>query len=179
MKYIILIVILIIILAILALYNSLIRSYNLIKNSKANIDVYLNKRFDLIPNLVECVKGYSNYEKKALEEIIELRNSYNNSKNLNISEIGKLDGKINSFLAVVEAYPELKANEQFLNLQNELSRIETELERERIIFNSVATRYNTKIETVPNNIVAGIFNFKRSELFTTEENKKENISVRI
>lgn len=175
--YIILAVILVVILIILALYNQLIRLHNSVKNFKANIDIYLNKRFDLIPNLVECVKGYSKHESSTLEDIVALRNNYNNSNNLDVNEIGKINDKLNNFLAVMEAYPELKANTQFMNLQKELSRIEDQLESARNSYNFVVTKYNTKIETVPSNIVASMFNFKKAELFTTDQENKENVKI--
>ena len=179
MVYILLVVLLFVIIIILAMYNSIIRLYNSVKNAKADLDVCLNKRFDLIPNLVECVKGYSKYENTTLSDITELRSKYNNSKNLNVNEIDQMNNELNKFLVVVESYPELKADSQYLNLQNQLSEIETSLEEARKRYNFVTTRYNTKIETVPSNIVAGIFNFKRVELLTTEENKKENVKVEV
>ncbi len=177
--YIILTVILIIILVILALYNKLIHLHNRVRKIKANIDVYLNKRFDLIPNLVECVKSYSKYEGKTLKDIVQLRSDYTKQKDLGVNKSGELNNQLNKYLAVVEAYPELKANTQYLDLQNELANIENQLERARKEYNDVVTSYNTTIETVPSNLVAGIFNFRKAELYHTEDSKKENIKVKI
>lgn len=177
--YIILIVILIINFMILGIYNRLIKLQNRVKKAEANIEIYLNKRFELIPNLVETVKGYSKYESTTLEEVIALRNNYENKQNLSIKQAEEMNNQLNRLLAVVENYPELKADNQYLSLQNELRRIEDQLSNARHIYNSVVTSYNTKIETVPNNIVASIFAFKQAVLFGIEENKKDNVKVEL
>lgn len=175
--YIILTVLLVVILIIFAKYNKLIKLLNRIKRAKANIEIYSNKRFDLIPNLVECVKAYSKYESNTLEDIVSLRNSYNKNKGLNIKQVGRMNERLNEYLAVVENYPDLKANTQYINLQKELSNIEKELQTARHIYNDEVTRYNTLIETVPSNIVASIFAFKKAELFQVEEHKRENVKL--
>ena len=177
--YVILTVILIIILVILAKYNQLIRLLNKVKKSSANIEIYLKKRFDLIPNIVECVKGYSSYEKDTLEKIISLRNNYDNQTSLNLKESSKMNTQLNKYLAILEKYPELKANEQYLNLQKQLSNIENELVYTRRTYNEEVTKYNTLIETIPSNIVASIFAFKKAELFQIEENNGENVKVEL
>lgn len=177
--YIILTIILIVILIILSMYNKLIRLHNSVKNAKANIDIYLNKRFDLIPNLIECVKSYSKYEGTTLEDIAKLRSNYREQKNLDVNKSGLLNNELNKYLAVVESYPDLKANTQYASLQNELTHIEGELEIARSNYNHVVTRYNTTIETVPSNLVASIFNFKKVALYHIEEEKKENIKVKL
>lgn len=177
--YVILFVLLIVIFIIFGKYNSLIKLQNRVKKAKANIEIYLNKRFELIPNIVESVKGYSEYEGSTLENIISLRNNYENNKNLSIDEAGKMNEQLNRYLAIVENYPNLKANTQFLDLQNQLREIEDELEYSRRIYNDEVTRYNTLIETVPSNIVAYIFAFKKAELFQIEEHKKENIKIEL
>ena len=170
------IVIAIIIIYILVKYNSLIKLRNTVKQSESTIDVYLNQRFDLIPNLVECVKGYTNHEKAVLENITELRTQYLNS-NKNLKKAEELNNSINGVLAVAEAYPELKASEQFLNLQNNLTKIESQLQAARRIFNNEVTKYNTTIETIPTNLVASHFGFKKEELFQIEEFKRNNIQI--
>ena len=175
--YIILTVILIIILIIFAKYNKLIKLQNRVKRAKANIAIYLNKRFDLIPNLVECIKSYSKYEGNTLEEIVSLRNNYHQHKDLGMKEASMMNNKLNQYLAIVEAYPDLKANTQYMSLQSELSKIENELQRARHTYNDEVTRYNTLIETVPSNIVASIFAFRKASLFQIEEEKKENIKL--
>lgn len=176
--YISLVVILIVILITFAMYNKLIKLLNKVKKAKANIEIYINKRFDLIPNLVECVKGYSNHESSTLEDIVALRNNYNENRNLNINQAGKMNDRLNKYLAVVENYPDLKANQQYLDLQDELSKIEDELQYARHIYNDEVTKYNTVIESIPSNIVASIFAFKKATLFQAEEHKRENVKLK-
>ena len=177
--YIILAVLLVVILFVLVIYNRIITAKNKIKNSKANIEIYLKKRFDLIPNLVETVKGYSKHESGTLEKIVSLRNNYNSQKGMSVNEANEMNNTLTKYLAVIEAYPELKANDEFMSLQGELSRIEEELERARTNYNHCVTRYNTLIETVPNNIIASIFAFKKAEWFETEEETKDNVKIEI
>lgn len=169
------VVIVIILLIILGKYNKLVKQKNSVKQAQSGIDVYLNQRFDLIPNLVECVKGYAKHEEQVLEKITQLRAKYSKSKDLKEAE--KLNNGINQVIAVAEQYPELKASEQFLNLQKSLSKMESQLQAARRIYNNEVTAYNTTINTVPTNIIAKMFNFKEAELFTIEDYKKENIQV--
>ena len=174
--------ILIIILVVLALfvlitYNSLVSKKHKVAQARSSIDVYLNHRFDLIPNLVETVKGYAKHEKEIFEETIRLRTSYFNSKDLD--EASLLNSKCNSILAIAENYPELKANENFLSLQKSLSKMENQLQAARRLYNIEVTDYNTKLNVVPTNIIAKIFNFKEEKLFEIEEYKKENIDINI
>ena len=116
--YIILTVILIVILIIFVMYNKLIKLLNRVKKAKANIEIYSNKRFDLIPNLVECVKSYSKYEGGTLEDIVTLRNIYNQNKNLNLKQVEQMNGRLDKYLAIVENYPNLKADSQYMILQS-------------------------------------------------------------
>lgn len=171
----ILFIIVFLILFIIFKYNKIIKLQNKIKNSESGIDVYLNQRFDLIPNLIECVKGYTKYEGQLLENIVEQRTSYVKDKNLR--KASELNNSLNKIIAVAENYPELKANEQFSNLQNSLVKIESQLQAARRIYNIDVQNYNTAIQTVPNNIIAGIFGFKEEEFFQIEEYKKENIKI--
>ena len=166
----------IILIIILVIYNNLIKSRNRVKQAKSGIDVYLNQRFDLIPNLVECVKQYSEYEKGVFAEITELRVSYlKDSTNLKSAE--KINNKMNEIVALAENYPELKASEQYLNLQKNLTKLESQLQAARRIYNMEVTNYNNKTETVPSNIVAKLFGFKKAELFQIEEYKRENVMI--
>ena len=177
--YIILVVILIINFIVFGVYNKLIRLQNRVKKSKANIEIYLNKRFELIPNLVETVKGYSKHEGTTLENITALRSNYDNKKDLNIKQAEEMNNELNKYLAVVENYPDLKANSQYLSLQNELKNIEEQLETARHIYNNVVTSYNTTIETVPSNIIASIFAFKKADLFEISDNNKNNVKIEL
>lgn len=172
----IIVVIVLIVLYIVATYNGLVGMRNRVKDQWAQIDVQLKRRFDLIPNLVECVKQYSEYEKGVFAEITELRVSYlKDSTNLKSAE--KINNKMNEIVALAENYPELKASEQYLNLQKKLTKLESQLQAARRIYNMEVTNYNNKTETVPSNIVAKLFGFKKAELFQIEEYKRENVII--
>ena len=172
------IIIAIILMVILKLYNNLVKARNKVRQAESGIDVYLNQRFDLIPNLVECVKAYSKHEQSIFTEITNLRATYMN-KQKDITNAQNLNNKMNQLVAVAENYPELKASEQYLNLQKNLSKIESQLQAARRIYNNEVTKYNTKITTVPSNIIASAFGFKEANLFTIEEYKKENIEINL
>ena len=173
-----LIIILIVLGVILVLYNNLVKARNKVKQAESGIDVYLMQRFDLIPNLVECVKAYSKYEEKIFTEIANLRSAYmGQSKNL--EKGANLNNKMNQLIAVAENYPELKASEQFLNLQRNLTKTESQLQAARRIYNMEVTNYNDKICTIPSNLVASLFGFEEAKLFEIEEYKRENINIKL
>ena len=158
-------------------YNTIKRLQNKISQSKSGVDVALKHRFDLIPNLVECVKGYCAHEEKVLVEVTKEREAY--YKNSNLEDGMKLNAKCNQILALSEQYPDLKANTQFLDLQASLNKIETELTASRRLYNSDCTMYNTKIDTFPGNLVAGIIGANKEKLFEIENNtERENIQVK-
>lgn len=169
------VILVIIILIVFAQYNTLTKLKLKVKQSKSGIDVYLQQRFDLIPNLVNTVKGYMNYEKETFENITKLRNQYNETKDIKVSE--ELYNQINKILAVAENYPDLKASEQFLNLQKNLSKIESQLQAARRLYNNDVTKYNIKISVIPYNIIAMLFGFNEEYLFQIDENANQNISV--
>ena len=169
------IIITILIVLVIIKYNKIKTLHNKVKQSRSSIDVYLTQRFDLIPNLVECVKGYAKHEKELFVQITELRSAYNQSKDL--KKGAELNNKFNDILLLEENYPDLKANENFLNLQRSLSKMESQLQAARRLYNSDVTIYNTDIETFPGNLFSTIFNFKKEELFEIEEMKKVNIKV--
>lgn len=175
---IILIILAVLLIIILQMYNSLVKERNKVKQAESGIDVYLNQRFDLIPNLVECVKGYSKHEQKIFTEIADLRSSYMN-QNKNIKSAENLNNKMNQLIAVAENYSDLKASEQYLNLQKNLTKIESQLQAARRIYNLEVTNYNTKLEVVPSNIIASLFGFKPAQLFEIEEYKRENINIKL
>lgn len=176
-ELVVLIIIAILIIIILSLYNNLVKARNKVKQAESNIDVYLNQRFDLIPNLVECVKAYSKHEENIFTEIANLRSAYNKQPT-NIKNAENLNNKMNQLIAVAENYPELKASEQYLNLQSNLTKLESQLQVARRIYNAEVTNYNDKIDVVPSNIVASLFGFKHAQLFEIEEYKKENINIK-
>ena len=148
-----------------------------INNSYSVIDVYLKKRFDLIPNLVEVTKKYANYEKDVLTKITEYRTAYNQTNDRD--SIYKLNKEYENLMLIVENYPELKASEQFTKLQKNLIKVESELQAARRIYNNDITKYNTKLSVFPSNIIGKIFNFKEGELFelTDRKNEEKNINV--
>ena len=166
-----------IIIFVLFSYNGLVTRRNKIKQAKSSIDVYLTERFELIPNLVECVKGYMKHEQVVLEKVAELRASYNARKDLKTG--AELNQICNNIIGVVEAHPDLKASEHVLDLQKSLSKIENQLQAARRLYNSEVTIYNTKIATIPTNIIASIFGFKEEELFEAEVGARGNVDVEI
>lgn len=158
-------------------YNFCTRLRNKCYQSKSSIDVFLTQRFDLIPNLVEVVKGYAKYEKETLENIAKLRAMYDVNKTFKYST--KLNLALNNMVAVAESVPELKANEQFLMLQRQLIKMESQLQAARRNYNGDVTLYNTKIEQFPTVFVAGMFGFVGLELYKTEDFKISNVEVNL
>ena len=173
-----LIIIAVLLIIVLVLYNNLVKARNKVKQAESGIDVYLNQRFDLIPNLVECVKGYSKHEQSIFTEIANLRSAYMKQPS-DIKSAENLNNKMNELIVVAENYPELKASEQYLNLQRNLTKLESQLQAARRIYNNEVTTYNNKIAVVPSNIVAGLFGFKKAKLFEIEDYKKENINIKL
>ena len=173
---IVLIILAILLIIILTLYNTLVKLRNKVAQAQSGIDVYLNQRFDLIPNLVECVKAYSKHEQSIFTEIASLRAAHQQQPN-NLNNSENLNNKMNQLIALAENYPELKASEQYLNLQNNLTKIESQLQAARRIYNNEVTNYNNKREVVPSNLIAHLFGFKPAKLFEIEEYKKENVNI--
>ncbi len=161
-------------------YNSLVALRRQTGNAFGQIDVQLKRRYDLIPNLVETVKGYMKYEQDTLEKVIQARNQALAAKT--VGEKAQAEGQVQQALggifALSEAYPELKANENMLSLQEELKSTENKIAFARQYYNDIVTAYNTKIETFPGNLFAGSGNFKPKELFEIEEPaQRENVKV--
>ena len=156
-------------------YNFCTRLRNKCYQSKSSIDVFLTQRFDLIPNLVEVVKGYAKYEQNTLQRIAELRSMYDKSKEFYYST--KLNNELNNIISVAESVPELNASEQFLELQRQLAKMESQLQAARRNYNGDVTLYNKKIQQFPTKMISAQFGFTELELFKAEEYKKENIRV--
>ena len=152
-------IIIVIVIIIFIQYNLLIRLKINVQRSKSVIDVYLKQRFDLIPNLIKIVKEYTDHEQVVLEKIIKLRNKYNKNEDFNISQ--QLNEQIDKVFILAEKYPNLKADTQFLNLQKNLIKIESQLQAARRLYNNDVTKYNTAISIFPLNIIAKIFRFKK------------------
>ena len=172
--------ILVVALVIFYSYNGLIVSKNKVKNAWSQIDVQLQRRFDLIPNLVESVKGYMEHEKSVLEKVTELRTSWANAGT--IAEKAELDnqlsGALKTIMSVSENYPELKASQNFSELQEELRNTENKISYSRQFYNDAVTMYNNKLEMVPTNMIASMFKFEPAELFRVEaEEVKQNVKV--
>jgi LemA protein len=160
----------------IGIYNRMVRLRNKRQNAFADIDVQLKQRHDLVPQLVEVVKGYATHERELLTRITEARTAAMGATTIDekIAAEGKLSSALQGLKVQVEAYPDLKANQNFLQLQEELSDIENKLAAARRFFNGATTEYNTSIETFPANIVAGSFGFRRETLFDLGAERVEN-----
>lgn len=152
-------------------YNALIKAKNNVKNAFSQIDAQLQRRFDLIPNLVETVKGISAHEKELLENVTASRSGYMNAQSAEekIAMNNQLTSTLKSLFAVMENYPEIKANENFSKLQDELSKTEDKVTYSRQFYNDAVTIYNNKLQAFPNNIIGAIFGFKEEMLFRANE----------
>jgi LemA protein len=161
-------------------YNTLVSLRNQVEEAFSTMDVYLTKRYDLIPNLVETVKGYAKHERETLEAVISARNKAVNATTMEgkIEAENAMSGVIGRLFALAEAYPDLKANTNFLDLQTQLKSIEDDIANARKYFNGVTRQYNTKIEVFPMNILAGIFGFTKKPLFVVaDEQQRQNVKV--
>jgi len=151
-------------------YNGLVRGKNLVAEAWSGIDVQLKRRHDLIPNLVETVKGYASHEKQIFEDVAKFRNAAigaGNPRDAAVAEMG-LSGALKNLFAVAEAYPDLKANTNFLQLQQELGNTENEIQSARRYYNGAAREMNIRVESFPSNIVAGMCHFSKAEYFEME-----------
>ena len=180
MLWVILIIIVLLILFVISIYNGLVTSRQKVKNAWSQIDVQLQRRFDLIPNLVETVKGYMEHEEGVLTKVTQLRSSWANAKS--VSEKAQIDnelsGTLKTIMAVSENYPDLKANQNFSELQEELRSTENKISYSRQFYNDAVTMYNTKLETFPSNLIASSFNFKPESLFEAESPEaRKNVKV--
>lgn len=164
----------------IAIFNSLIRLKNRSQEALSDIDVQLKRRHDLIPNLVETVKGYANHEQGVFEKVTQARANAISAQGL--SQKGQaenmLTDALKSIFAVAENYPDLKASQNFLQLQDELSDTENKIQSARRFYNSNARDFNTKVELFPNNLVAGMLGFKNFEFFQAEAEEKKNVEVK-
>ena len=181
MWWIILIIIVVLILFYLgSTYNNLVVLRNRVKDQWSQIDVQLKRRFDLIPNLVETVKGYASHEKDTLEAVVKARNEYLSSDTPEgkIEANNDLNKVVTKLFALAESYPELKADTSFRELQTTLTETEDKISYARQFYNDVVIKYNNKVEILPSNIVAGMFGFKTSAYFNATEEERENVKVK-
>ncbi|ADJ26465.1 LemA family protein [Dehalogenimonas lykanthroporepellens BL-DC-9] len=165
----ILVVIVLVVLGLVGIYNGLVKLRNQVKNAWAQIDVQLKRRYDLIPNLVETVKGYAKHEREVFENVTKARNLAqqvsNSSPGVRAQAEGELSAGLSRLLAVAEAYPDLKANQNFLALQEELTSTENKISFSRQFYNDSVLNYNNKTQMFPSNIIAGMFGFTMNEYF--------------
>ncbi len=169
--FVFIIIIALIIVVPIMMYNSLVTLAQRVKNAWADIDVQLKRRYDLIPNLVSTVKGSSNFETTTLEKVIEARAKAMGAGTTaeHAEAENMLTGALKSIFALAESYPDLKSNQNYLSLQNELSDTENKIQAARRFYNSIVMEYNTKIKVVPSNIIAGMFSFTEKEFFELGE----------
>jgi len=161
-------------------YNSLVVLRNRVRDQWAQIDVQLKKRFDLIPNLVETVKGYVKHERETLESVIKARNMFANTTSAedHMAADGELTKTLGKLFALSESYPELKANANFQQMQEDLKFVETSIAAARTFYNDTVLMLNNKIQVFPSNIVANMFKFELGKFFETAEAERENIQVK-
>ena len=171
----------VLLLFIVILYNSLVRKKNDVENSFASIDAMLKKKYDLIPNLVATVKEYMKHEKTLLTELTELRTKVISGEIAEDDRV-ELENKIvknmGGIMVAVENYPDLKANQNFLQLQGSWNEVEEQISASRRAFNAAVTNYNNAVETFPSNIMAGIMSYKRRRLFEIPEIERQNVNAK-
>ena len=181
MIYIIVGVLVIICIYFLSIYNKLVKINARVLEAFSTMDVYLKKRWDLIPNLVETVKGYASHESETLEEVVRLRSSSYDSKDvddkLDVNE--KMSSNISKLIALKESYPELKANESFIKLSEDLTKCEEDIANSRKYYNGCVRKFNNLVMMFPSNIVASIFNFKVKKMFEATASERNNVSVEL
>lgn len=169
-----LVVVVVIAIWLIGTYNGLIQARNKVRNAFAQIDTQLQRRFDLIPNLIETVKGYASHEKELLENVTASRSGYMNAHTPGekMAADNQLTSTLKTLFAVAENYPELKANENFAKLQDDLKGTEDKVAFSRQFYNDTVTRFNNKLQVFPTNIIGSMFGFKEEELFKTDEASK-------
>lgn len=175
----VILVIIILVSWIIKTYNNLVQLRNKVKDQWSQVDVQLKKRFDLIPNIVETVKGYAKHEKDTLKAVIEARNVALGAKTPNdeMNADNQLSGALNKLLALSEAYPELKADSNFKNLQENLKEVEDKISFARQFYNDTVLKYKNAIEMFPTVLIAGMLGFKQEQFFEATATEKENVKV--
>ena len=179
MGLILIIILIVAVIGIIAMYNGLIRLRNRVDEAWSDIDVQLKRRYDLIPNLINTVKGYAAHEKELFEKVTEARARAMGagSATEKAEAENMLSGTLKSLFAVAENYPDLKANQNFLELQRELTDTEDKIQAARRFYNSNVLDFNTKVQVFPTNIMAGMLNFTKRDFFQAAEEEKENVKV--
>ena len=173
-------ILILLVLIFVVMYNGFIRLKNNCDEAFATMDVYLKKRYDLIPNLVETVKGYAAHESQTLEQVIAARNMAQNAATPEAKIAGEnaMQGTLKSLFAIAESYPELKANENFLDLSDQLKAVEEDIANARKYYNAVVKQFNTKCEIFPSNLIASMFRFEKKPMFeVSAAEERENVKV--
>lgn len=180
MKWIGIILVVLIVFWLVGLYNGLIGKRNRVKNAWAQIDVQLKRRFDLIPNLVETVKGYAKHEAGTFEAVVKARNQYAGAATpeAKLAANAEMTGALGRLFAIAESYPELKANTNFLELQGELTNVENKIGFARQFYNDTVLMFNNAIQMFPSNVFAGMFGFREEPFFQVEETERKVVQVK-
>ena len=174
------VVVVVLILWVISAYNGLVTLRQRVKNAWSQIDVQLQRRFDLIPNLVETVKGYTGHEESVLTKVTELRTSWAKASTVHEKAelANQLSNTLKTIMAVSENYPDLKANQNFSELQEELQNTENKISYSRQFYNDIVTKYNTKLQVFPDNLIASMFHFESEELFKVDSDEtRKNVKV--
>ena len=176
----IIVVLVLLVLYVISIYNKLVNSKNKVENQFSQVDIQLKRRADLIPNLVETVKGYTKHEEGTFTKVVEARNKALSANSINekIEANNELSGALSKLLMLSEAYPDLKANKNFLSLQNDLKETEDKITYARQFYNDSAMDFNNVVEMFPSNIIASMFKFKEFEYFKIDEKEKETPKVK-
>lgn len=180
MLYALIVLLLAIVAWIVASYNGFIGLRNKCEEAFSTMDVYMKKRFDLIPNLVESVKGYAAHEQGTFEKVIQARNMAMSAHTLQEKQATEnaLSGTLKSLFALSEGYPDLKADGSFINLQNQLQKVEEDISQARKYYNAVVKSFNIKVESFPSNLLATVFGFEKTTYFMVDESERQNVVVR-
>ncbi len=178
--YILIVIVVLLILFVITTYNKLVGLRAKVRNQWAQIDVQLKRRADLIPNLVETVKGYAKHEKETLEEVIAARNTYLSASTpeAQMESSGELSNVISKLFALSESYPDLKADKSFVKMQEDLTETEDKISYAWQFYNDIVMKYNAAIQKFPTNVIAGMFNFNEKKFFEATAADKENVKVK-
>ena len=181
MIYVVIAIIVLLLLYVFLTFNSFIKANNRVNEAFATMDVYLKKRWDLIPNLVETVKGYAKHEKDTLEEVIKLRSGDYDilSNEEKISANTKITNGVSKIMALAESYPELKANENYLDLSKKLVKIEDEIAQSRKYYNATVRVFNNKIGMFPSGIIGKLFGYHEKRMFEATDEERNNVKVEL
>ncbi len=179
--YIIIFLVIVLVLLVLLTYNKFVKLNNRVDEAFSTMDVYLKKRWDLIPNIVDTVKGYAKHEKSVFEEIVKLRNSsydnMNSDEKIDINN--KLSYGIDNVMMIAERYPELKSNENFMDLSKQLTKNEDDIANARKFYNANVRKFNDFVQVFPNNIVAMLFGYKKKNMFEIKEIERNNVQINL